>query len=483
MDKSRYLITIISIFYSLLFVGQVYSDDWIDSNPYLREEAIFLNQVLAQDEGLRLAPALADVDTPPAYKIGDKREFYALDMRTTDQYELSASVRGISDKAYIFVEEGRSVTTAKANSLLKAFDRIYDTITKHFGPAPDSVDRDPRIYILILNIPDQENPNGSRVLGYYSSINQFRNAVLARWTNRRSNEVEILYIDHAALTGTVNRGEGIIGHEFAHMVQWARDPNESTWVNEGIAVYAEQMLGYGVESRISAYEENIDISLIDWNDTLEDYGAAYLFFAYISERFDGNASIASIVKNRGWDTIGIERALATLGKSVSFDKLFSDWVIANYLDDPKLGDGIYGYTNLDIEIGPSEIEDLYPINSRASKVKPWAARYTEFKKEQDDTLSLTVYESDRDDIVGQIITFGDQTSVSSVKSNANESGTALIPPEGNKAILVVTSQPDWLVPGLDYSDYKYSAEIQAIIAPMEPAANASITTWGAIKRN
>ena len=334
-----------------------------------------------------------------------------------------------------------------------------------------------------MDILDNAQPDGSRILGYFSSLDQYRNAVLARWSDRRSNEIEIVYVDYLSLSGNLDRAESVIAHEFMHMVQWARDPNESTWVNEGIAVYAEWMLGYEVESRISVFEENPDTSLLDWDNTVEDYGAAYLFFAYISEQFDGIPTIASIVRNRNSGTRGVESALATLGKSVSFGDLFSDWAVANYLDDPELNNGKYGYSTLDINLESSEVEDFYPIAHKTSKVKPWSARYTEFKKLQDDTLNLTVYKNDGDDIVAQLIDFGDKTEVSSIKSNATPLATVTIPPEGSVAVLVVTSQPEFVVPGAVYSDYKYSAEVQAVVTPVEPTSNRRITTWGALKSN
>jgi len=272
----------------------------------------------------------------------------------------------------------------------------------------------------------------------------------------------------------------VLAHEFTHLVQWGRDPGETVWVNEGIAVYAEAMLGYGVNSRISAFEREPDTPLLSWSGSVADYGAAYLFFAYVSERFGGDSAIAAIVKNRNIGTSGIEQALATLGKSVSFHTLFSDWVIANYLDDSDLNGGIYGYSTLDVHLGPSVVESTYPIARKTSRLKPWSAIYTEFRKGQNDTLNLTIHNDDESDIMAQIIEISDEINISSVKSSNADSGTAFIPRENSKTVLVVTSQPE--PPELEkpYSSYTYSAEIQATIAPVTP--DRKITTWGGIKR-
>ena len=187
--------------------------------------------------------------------------------------------------------------------------------------------------------------------------------------------------------------------------------------------------------------------------------------------------------NRSNGTSVIDRALSGLGRYVSFHNIFSDWVVANYLDDPQLVGGIYGYKNLDVHLKPSEVESFYPIARKASRVKPWAARYTEFTKDSDDILSLTVYKDDGIDIVAQLIEFGNETTVSSVKSGEAQSGAVLVPPTGKKAVLIVTSQPNLLVRKADYSNYNYSAEVQADITPVELAAKRKITTWGGVKRN
>ena len=485
MSGWKCTITAIILTWSVLLVPDIgcraYADSWTDGTPYLHEEARFLAQVLGHDDATMRAPSLAAPSRAAAYKVGDEREFYAIDLRSDAQYSLKASVRAVSDKAYIFVETGRPAASSKIKPLLDSFDGIYNAITEQFGPPPDSIDGDPRIYLLILDVVDGAQANGTRMLGYFSPINQYRNSQLSRWTDRRSNEVEMLYIDYISLDLGADGAESVVAHEFTHLVQWARDPEESIWVNEGIAVYAEAMLGYEVNSRISAFEEKPDTPLLDWSDSLEDYGAAYLFFAYVSERFGGPPAIAAIVKNRAQGTVGIERSLATLGKSISFHRLFSDWVIANYLDDPHLSDGIYGYSTLDIHLESSVVEARYPIDHKTSTVKPWAARYTEFEKGQSDTLTLTVYENNANDIAAQIIEFGDETDISPIKSSNAQSGVALISQENDKVVLVVTSQPDPPDAKKNSSSYTYSAEIQATAASVASTSGKKITTWGKIR--
>lgn len=131
---------------------------------------------------------------------------------------------------------------------------------------------------------------------------------------------------------------------------------------------------------------------------------------------------------------------------------------------------------------PSIVEAQYPIDHKASKVKPWSARYTEFRKGQSDVLALTVYDNNANDIAAQIIQIGDETNVSLIKSREAQSGVALIPQGNDKSVLVITSQPDPPDAKRNFLSYAYSAEIQATVASVAPTPNRKITTWGSIKR-
>jgi hypothetical protein len=485
MGKWKYRITIIT--WSVLFVSGIsnslYADAWIDGTPYFHEEGRLLAQTLGHNNRSTLAPSLNARPNSPAYKVGDERDFYAVNILNNVQYSLTASLRAVSDRAYVFVENNRSVTSSKIKALLASFDRIHEGIANSFGPPPDSIDGDSRIYLLIMDIAGGARGNGARVVGYFSPINQYSNAQLPVWINRRSNEVEMLYIDYRSLNAPGDIAESVVAHEFMHLVEWAYDPAESIWVSEGPAVYAEAMLGYEVESRISAFEKNPNTPLLDWSGSIEDYGAAYLFFAYLSERFGGTPAIAAIVKNREQDTEGIELALAGQGMDISFDNVFSDWVVANYLDDPEPNGGIYGYSTLDIHLKPSVVEFQYPIDRKKSSLKPWTAQYTEFKKGQNDALNLAVYDNGNDYIVAQVIEIGDDgINLSNLKSSDAESGTASITEETGKTILVITSQPNPPNRRMNYSSYNYSAEVQETIVSVDPTSNR-ITTWGKIKRD
>jgi hypothetical protein len=483
----RYVTAVLFLISIMLIVSatgaRVYADVWVDGTPHFHENAILLARILGNNDRAILAPALADDFPPAVYKVGDKRDFYATNISTGAQYSLTAFCHAVSDRAYIFVEDGRTASSGKINSLLAAFDRIYDTITGHYGPPPDSVDGDPRVYILLMDIIDVQNEDGTQTLGYFDPINQYQNDQIPRWLRQNSNEVEMFYIEYRLLDNEPDGAEGVVAHEFTHLIQWARDPEEETWVDEGIAVYTEAMMGYKVDETISAFEEVPGTPLLNWYNSLPDYGAAYIFFTYISERFGGIPAIASIVKSTERGVDGIEQVLAEQGNALSFSQLFSDWVIANYLDNPDLYNGLYGYASIDVHLKPSVVEDFYPINGKVSAIEPWSAHYIEFDREQDGSLNLTISNNSRwNDIFAYVIEYGDEITISPVKSGEVSPGTVFISQGTQETILVVASQPD--PPNLirRFSSYNYSVEVQTMVQSVVPISNMKITTWGVIKR-
>ncbi|MGB9594937.1 MAG: hypothetical protein ACPL7B_01540 [Candidatus Poribacteria bacterium] len=479
----------ISLSLSLIFIffiynlGYSYTQSWVDGTPIFYEDAKSILRSVGNDLNFNLAPS---ANMEPAFHIGDIKQFYALNMVNYTQQILDASCFVVTDKAYIFVDKKILIEQTKLNSLAESFEKIYDAITKQFGPPPARISNDPRIYILILDIIDGVRPNGAMLLGYFSPIDQFRNAEIPRWIRQKSNEANMLYIDSASLNAQNINAESVISHEFTHLIQWARDPEESIWVNEGLAVFVENMLGYNVKDRISAYESNPIVSLRNWDDKVENYGMAYLFFAYIYERFGGLPIITDIFKSELEDIAGIEKVLSDRGIKETFRDIFSDWVIANYLDNTNIADGRYGYSTLDINLKPSTVETQYPIVQKLLSELPWSVRYIEFNRPADNILTLTVSESDNlIDINADLIAFesNNQIEVSSIKPVTLQSGSAFVSQNNNQVVLVISSQPDPPDQNKN-SAFSYSAEAKAVPKTISVStSDKAITTWGKIKKN
>ena len=478
MKNIKYTLTLFVFLIMILGIGSYsYAQGWIDGTPLFHDDAMSILKAVGRNPRPTLAPP-ADVN--PAFKIGDLKKFYALNVTTNKQYTLDSSCLEVSDKAYIFVEKGTDIAQDKLNSLAESFAKIYDVETKQFGSPPNAVSNDPRVSLLILDIIDGARPNGTMLVGYFSPIDQYKNADIPQWARQKSNEANMLYIDSASLSARNIDINSVVAHEFSHLLQWARDPEESTWINEGLAVYTENMFGYNVKDRIKVFANNPTVSLRIWDSKVENYGAAYLFLTYISERFGGLATITDIFKSESQDIEGIEKVLSAHGVKDTFRDVFSDWVVANYLDDTDLADGRYGYSTLDINLKSSVTENQYPIVQKSLSELAWSAKYVEFKPEEN-TLTLTVSELDNSiDINAGLIKYNNdgQISVSSVKSTDSQSGSVSVSKNNSRAVLVVSSQPD--PPNRNRnSSFIYSAEANSFaVTP----SGRDITTWGKIKR-
>jgi len=90
------------------------------------------------------------------------------------------------------------------------------------------------------------------------------------------------------------------------------------------------------------------VSLTFWGGGLEDYGASYLFQLYLYDKFGGAPFVSALVNEQANGIEGIENTLAAFGYTETFDEIFDNWTIANYIDDTDKEGGKYGYDTLDI---------------------------------------------------------------------------------------------------------------------------------------
>lgn len=241
--------------------------------------------------------------------------------------------------------------------VLNEFDNnIHDKVTSVFGmyadrPGPFDPP-DYKIQILIFNFRDWlfwtpvEAPYF--VEGYFWSY--------ASWINNAN----IMHID--TWQWDIRLGpqplhpthayeyEGTFAHEFQHLVHRDVDFDELSWVNEGCSTLAEYICGYGFSpGHISQYLMWYwDTSLTIWEEYLSNYGVVFLWTFYVYEHYGGEPLIWDIVHEQANGIEGYNKVFKRHHVKKTFDEVFQDWTIANYLDDTSLANGIYGYYDLDI---------------------------------------------------------------------------------------------------------------------------------------
>ncbi len=241
------------------------------------------------------------------------------------------------------------ISTAQLTYLMNAFDNtIYPIETTTFGTPTQRPTGEDKIYILIMNMRDD---------AYYDSAITWYVAGYFSWGEDSANNQNMIHIDSFDWANRIGPGvarpylyEGTFAHEFEHLIHNDIDAGEESWVDEGLADFAIYMCGYGHDAGHIAYYLLYHpwTSLTFWGGGLESYGASYLFTLYLYEHFGGIPFIVDLVYNPLHGIDGVVDTLLDHGYTISFEQLFHNWAIANYIDDTSIGNGEYGYYTLDI---------------------------------------------------------------------------------------------------------------------------------------
>jgi hypothetical protein len=339
--------------------------------------------LLAQRFKLSDQPIPAVVNaTPPAYQLGDQETFWVGESDTLRHFQVTADLRHIGPNSYWWIEDGYDVSDSDVAASAEVFENnIYATNRAFFGSEwSPGVDNDPHVHIFIGNVPG--------VGGYFYSINEYSKLI-----NPYSNEKEMFFINIAAARPGSDRLDSILAHEFQHMIHWYNDANEETWVNEGLSELAMDLNGYDTGGTEHAFAKKTDTQLNAWgdspNESIAHYGGSFLFMSYFLDRF-GEEMMREVVAHSANGADGFNAVLADRGSSYRFDDVFADWLVANYLDDPTLDEGLWGYRDLSVDsiAVDAQLSD-YPAHGESS-VSQYAADYIAFEEPPGDlTIEFT----------------------------------------------------------------------------------------------
>ncbi len=358
---------------------------------YARLQQVIVPTRDLRDLAMRLRPDVDQVpevvsDRPADYQVGDVIPFWVSNVDDNRHFQIEAELIYRNDVVYVWVERGQPYDRERiVRSVDRFAEETYPRVRAFFGSEWNpGVDGDPRLHIL------HATDLGESIAGYYSSADEF-----SRLANVYSNEKEMFYINLEWLNSTRDYEyyETVLAHEFQHMVHWYNDRNEETWVNEGMSELAQEIAGYSPDIGFaSIYMEVPDTQLNTWSDdpggNAEHYGSAYLFMAYFLQRF-GEEMTQAVVARPANGTLGFTQALAQAGQDLTFEDVFADWVVANYVNDPNALErpGVYGYRQLDL---PRPALDKayrsYPIRPRRSTVFNFGVDYVALQGSGDITI-------------------------------------------------------------------------------------------------
>jgi hypothetical protein len=353
--------------------------------------------------------------TPP---VGTVRSWLALDDEQGILYRKDYTLRGVGNHIEVWVANDTSfpagdcrnqvantttVTDAQVNSFIGEFDNnMYPKETAAFSTPPDRDGSNALIsgdytgdgnktVTLVDNVRDANYydfpANATYIAGFFSSqITEYldRNVMTIDafdWAHRTganppdepSNDVCVSRPARPRLY------EGTFGHEWQHLVEYYQDPNEVTWVNEGLSDFAQTLDGY-VDGTKTVFDKGGDNhlycfqgygpvqtpynpnprdcggpqnSLNLWgeggngNGVLADYGNAYSLMLYLYDHFgldiisrlhrdkdlQGLDSLAAQLKAEGANDV--YKVLHDFQSSTLLDKLLGDSPRSLVLGVPK----------------------------------------------------------------------------------------------------------------------------------------------------
>jgi immune inhibitor A len=310
------------------------------------------------------------VATPAPRLVGAVETFWVGDQNRNEHFVVTATLRYVTQHAYFYVDNTQRYD---ANGLRNSADtfasKTFPNNIRVFGDYwRPGLDGDSRVTILNTLTPGAG--------GYFSSADEYRLDV-----NRYSNQRRMIYVDVKSYPIGTTRYDAVLAHEMQHAIHWMADPGEDSWVNEGLSELAAQVNGFPVGRAYAAFGAAPDTQLNDWSDQSSQntvhYGASYAFLSYFLQRF-GESAIRELVADPAHGLDGFRGVLQRQSPSVQFDDVFRDWVVANFVNDPAVGDGRFGYVNLDLHASSTDVVTAMP-QSVGGQVRQFAATYTEIR--------------------------------------------------------------------------------------------------------
>jgi len=313
---------------------------------------------------------------PPRRVPNATRTFLISDGGSGERREVEARLRAQTEHVAMWVEEGvwHDVRQLEASAAFFEND-IYATTCAVFGSEwIPGVDNDPHIHIL------HATGLGEGVLAYTSTADEFPRTIYPY-----SNQAEMITINVDAVeVGSPTYYALLIG-QHQRLAQWVQDRNEERWVKEGLAELVVRSSGFNMGRPELTYLGQPDTSLVHWDeaDTVAHSGAAYLFAAYFHQRF-GDDGIRALVTQPLNGTTGFDATLAGLGEAVTFEDVFADWLVTNYL----IGEPGYAYTALDLVRPTPTVYQAFPVTAEAS-VQQFGVDYVFLESESDLTVRFS----------------------------------------------------------------------------------------------
>ena len=380
---------------------------------YNKGKALHLNKSKARQPQSLQSTLAADP------MVGTSKTWLALNDFTNGLYLKNYTLRGIGDHIQVWVANDTTfpaddcrnalgltqITDEQVNSFVHEFDtNIYPKESATFStpPARDgsgaalpsqvglpadyyqvSGDQADDITVLVDNVRDANyyeptTPDGQTYIAgfFYSVFNEFvdRNVMTIDaydWLHRTGANPPDDSADPAYVactqelastrplgTAKPHTYEGTFAHEYQHLLEYYEDPDEESWINEGLSDWAQTLVGYvnpsispdspAADGHLACFQgflpQNFggpENSLTEWSDQggpeiLCDYGAAYSFMEYLASHY-GEAFMTALHREDLGGLEGLDAVLDQFGARPSAMDTIHNWAAAMALDSALPG--------------------------------------------------------------------------------------------------------------------------------------------------
>jgi hypothetical protein len=335
----------------------------------------FLPRPVEDVETVRARFGPHEFTPPPDPQLNDTWDWYIWDLGGyPTATKKPCTVRGVGDHVYVVVEDSQwnvNIDQADVDRIVDHVDHIsvgrfpnmgiWDLNTSNFGDPPnfDGLDR---IFFLYYKFDISAD-------GYFWIYDQYPDGSQPF----ASNEADVIYLATDSGAPASDYMLAVGAHEFEHMIHFNTDQNENSWVDEGLGELAMWLFGH--PDQISGFNTKPDNSLINFGGNWGDYIQTYLWTLYIYEQFGGQPIIWEVCHNPANGMAGYQQSLVNQGYPDTMEDIFGNWSAANFLDEPEIYQGQYGYLGDELPNFTSfRTHKSYPANGTGS-VQDWATDY------------------------------------------------------------------------------------------------------------
>lgn len=338
-------------------------------------------------------------DAPKPAQPGDKREFWTWDMSVMPPGEkkVSTTCRSVGGNTNIWVDDAvweRLVTAEDVFTLQKRLEEKSPTGSvdprkgivaineEYFGKAPVGMDGDPKVNILLTEFASFR---GTVMDGYFNAFDTLTDKEAQEEYGQRSNETEVVYMNAASRRISSDYMQGVLAHEYQHLLHFPHDGEEESWLSETLGEVAMKVNGYHTDmGHVARHQSRPHLPLV--SQTYVDYGACMLFGSYMTEQF-GEGFIQELSQDPRHGVESINGTLSELGVEKSFDSIYRDWVVANYADSKGVATPGNHYASLNVPAPAQTVVEGSEFNE-SNTLRPTGARYYKLP-EADVELSVT----------------------------------------------------------------------------------------------